>query len=234
MLKREEDALTKECERLEQEKLRHLRYNLLFRAKHATHGLGHFGSDGVVGWQAGAAHAGRGGSPLPVRHGAQRALPHAAAAGQGRLQRGVPGELAISKPMHATRSTNHQVLKLGCSQAFDVEGLREAAVKVHQLSPGWSEARKANYVRHATREFRIHKALAHPHIVALLDIFELDAGSFATVLECCPGGDLEARLREHQVLSLGKNLETAAPLTSARKCTEGVMHSRCCLSERRR
>lgn len=29
--------------------------------------------------------------------------------------------------------------------------LREVAVKVHQLAPGWGEARRASYVKHAAR-----------------------------------------------------------------------------------
>lgn len=39
----------------------------------------------------------------------------------------------------------------------------------------------------------------HPNIVHLLDIFEVDANTFATVLELCPGGDLDSHLKEHTV-----------------------------------
>jgi serine/threonine protein kinase len=39
----------------------------------------------------------------------------------------------------------------------------------------------------------------HPNIVNLLDIFEVDANTFATVLELCPGGDLDTHLKEHTV-----------------------------------
>ena len=35
--------------------------------------------------------------------------------------------------------------------------------------------------------------------MGLLDIFEIDTHTFATVLETCRGGDLESYLREHQV-----------------------------------
>lgn len=35
----------------------------------------------------------------------------------------------------------------------------------------------------------------------LLDIFEVDANTFATVLELCPGGDLDSHLKEHGVRS---------------------------------
>ena len=71
-------------------------------------------------------------------------------------------------------------------------------MKIHQLNNNWSDAKKASYVRHATREFEIHKRLQHPSIVALIDIFELDSSSFATVLELCTEGDLDAHLKQHQ------------------------------------
>ena len=74
------------------------------------------------------------------------------------------------------------------------------AVKIHQLNSNWSDAKKASYVKHATREFSIHKSLQHPRIVALVDIFELDSSSFATVLELCPNGDLDVHLKQHQVI----------------------------------
>ena len=84
-------------------------------------------------------------------------------------------------------------------QAFDLNELREVAVKIHQLHSSWNEAKKASYVRHALREYSIHRGLAHARIVALLDIFEIDANTFATVLELCTGGDLDTHLKEHQV-----------------------------------
>jgi tousled-like kinase len=36
-------------------------------------------------------------------------------------------------------------------RAYDLAGLREVAVKVHQLNAQWGEARKASYVRHSVR-----------------------------------------------------------------------------------
>ncbi len=44
---------------------------------------------------------------------------------------------------------------------------RFVACKVHQLNPHWSHAKKENYIKHATREYEIHKDLHHPHIVEL-------------------------------------------------------------------
>ena len=43
------------------------------------------------------------------------------------------------------------------------------------------------------------QTLAHPHIVGLLDILEIDNSSFATILDLCEGPDLDTILREHGV-----------------------------------
>ncbi len=43
------------------------------------------------------------------------------------------------------------------------------------------------------------QALRHPNIVGLVDIVEVDAHCFATVLDFCEGGDLDTLLRDHQV-----------------------------------
>lgn len=48
------------------------------------------------------------------------------------------------------------------------------------------------------REYGIHRTLRHASIVALTNLFEIDAAAFATVLELCPGGDLDAHLQRHQ------------------------------------
>lgn len=42
----------------------------------------------------------------------------------------------------------------------------------------------------------------HARVVALLDIFELDSCTFATVLELCEGGDLDLHLQRHQVSAI--------------------------------
>lgn len=80
-------------------------------------------------------------------------------------------------------------------KAYDLASLGDVAVKVHQLDANWSEERKSSYVRHAVREYHIHKAMEHPNICELRDIFEVDANTFATVLEHCPGGDLDSHLK---------------------------------------
>lgn len=55
-------------------------------------------------------------------------------------------------------------------------------------------------MKHSVREYHIHRALHHSKIVQLLDIFEIDNNTFATVLELCTGGDLETYTREHETL----------------------------------
>ena len=72
-------------------------------------------------------------------------------------------------------------------QAFDLVDYRYVACKLHGLNPQWTEEKKKSYIRHATREYDIHKTLVHPHIVRLWDIFEIDSDTFCTVLEYCNG-----------------------------------------------
>ena len=46
-------------------------------------------------------------------------------------------------------------------------------------------------MRHAAREYSIQRDLQHDRIVRLHDVFEVDADTFATVLEYCSGDDLD-------------------------------------------
>jgi tousled-like kinase len=85
-------------------------------------------------------------------------------------------------------------------RALDLVDIREVAVKIHQLNNGWSEGKKQNYIKHATREYAIHKVMAHPNVVKLHDVFEIDVNSFATVLEHCAGLDLDQYLKQHGTL----------------------------------
>ncbi len=85
-------------------------------------------------------------------------------------------------------------------EAYDSEKLREVAVKIHQIDPRWSEAKRENYTKHVSREYQIHRDVRHPRIVSLYDVFEIDSNSFATVLECCKGTDLDTLLREKKNL----------------------------------
>lgn len=113
-----------------------------------------------------------------------------------------------------SRFSNHPVLndrylllmllgKGGFSEvhkAFDLKEQRYVACKVHQLNKDWKEDKKANYIKHALREYNIHKALDHPRVVKLYDVFEIDANSFCTVLEYCDGHDLDFYLKQHKTI----------------------------------
>ncbi|KAL2557326.1 Serine/threonine-protein kinase TOUSLED [Forsythia ovata] len=85
-------------------------------------------------------------------------------------------------------------------KAFDLVEHRYVACKLHSLHAQWSEDKKQSYIRHAIREYNIHKTLVHPHIVRLWDIFEIDPNTFCTVLEYCSGKDLDAVLKATPVL----------------------------------
>lgn len=85
-------------------------------------------------------------------------------------------------------------------KAFDLKELRYVACKVHQLNKDWKEDKKANYIKHAVREYNIHKSLNHPRIVKLHDVFEIDSNSFVTVLEYCCGNDLDFLLKQQKTI----------------------------------
>ncbi|XP_042451662.1 serine/threonine-protein kinase TOUSLED-like isoform X1 [Zingiber officinale] len=85
-------------------------------------------------------------------------------------------------------------------KAFDLVEYRYVACKLHGLNGQWSEEKKQSYIRHAIREYNIHKTLVHPNIVRLWDIFEIDHNTFCTVLEYCSGKDLDAVLRTTPIL----------------------------------
>ncbi|GLT44342.1 hypothetical protein SLA2020_182470 [Shorea laevis] len=85
-------------------------------------------------------------------------------------------------------------------KAYDLVEHRYVACKLHGLNAQWSEDKKQSYIRHAIREYNIHKTLVHHHIVRLWDIFEIDSNTFCTVLEYCSGKDLDAILKATPVL----------------------------------
>lgn len=130
----------------------------------------------------------------------------------------------------------YQLGKGGFSEvwrAYDLAELREVAVKIHQLDPRWSEAKIENYTKHVAREYEIHRGVRHPRIVSLYDVFEIDKDSFATILECCDGTDLDTLLQERkklpekharaillQILSGMKYLSTPAK----DKSRQGIIH----------
>ncbi|CDY68163.1 BnaUnng02750D [Brassica napus] len=80
-------------------------------------------------------------------------------------------------------------------KAYDLVNHRYVACKLHGLNAQWSEEKKQSYIRHAMREYDIHKDLVHHHIVRLWDKFRIDLDTFCTVLEYCSGKDLDAVLK---------------------------------------
>jgi len=82
-------------------------------------------------------------------------------------------------------------------KAYDLKEFRYVACKIHQLNPLWPDAKKQGYIKHACREYNIHKMLDHPRVVKLYDVFEIDENSFGTVMELCTGGDLDTYLKQH-------------------------------------
>ncbi|XP_064613598.1 serine/threonine-protein kinase tousled-like 2 [Liolophura sinensis] len=83
-------------------------------------------------------------------------------------------------------------------KGFDIKEQRYVACKIHQLNKDWKDDKKANYIKHALREYNIHKSLHHPRIVKLYDVFEIDNNSFCTVLEYCDGNDLDFYLKQNK------------------------------------
>ncbi|BFY97086.1 hypothetical protein BsWGS_00126 [Bradybaena similaris] len=83
-------------------------------------------------------------------------------------------------------------------KGFDLKEQRYVACKIHQLNREWKEDKKANYIKHALREYNIHKSLDHPRIVKLFDVFEIDNNSFCTVLEYQNGNDLDFYLKQNK------------------------------------
>ncbi|XP_011006078.1 PREDICTED: serine/threonine-protein kinase TOUSLED-like isoform X4 [Populus euphratica] len=77
-------------------------------------------------------------------------------------------------------------------RAYDLVEHRYVACKLHGLNVQWSEDKKQSYIRHALREYNIHKTLVHNHIVQLWDIFEIDQNTFCTILEYCSGMTLNS------------------------------------------
>ncbi|XP_076944039.1 serine/threonine-protein kinase TOUSLED-like [Bidens hawaiensis] len=129
---------------------------------------------------------------------------------KGRLIR----EMKRIRDEDGSRFNNYQILnhryallnllgKGGFSEvykAFDLVEYRYVACKLHGLNANWSEDKKQSYIRHAIREYNIHKTLVHHHIVRLWDIFEIDQNTFCTILEYCSGKDLDAVLKATPVL----------------------------------
>jgi len=102
-------------------------------------------------------------------------------------------------------------------KGFDAKEQRYVACKIHQLNKDWKDDKKANYIKHALREYNIHKNLQHPRIVNLYDVFEIDANSFCTVLEYCDGHDLDFYLKQHKTITEREARSIVMQVSSALK-----------------
>ena len=102
-------------------------------------------------------------------------------------------------------------------KGFDLKEQRYVACKIHQLNKDWKDDKKANYIKHALREYNIHKALEHPRIVKLFDVFEIDANSFCTVLEYCNGHDLDFHLKQNKIIPEKESRSIIMQVVSALK-----------------
>merc|ERR1712142_1191856 len=102
-------------------------------------------------------------------------------------------------------------------KGFDLKEQRYVACKIHQLNKDWKDDKKANYIKHALREYNIHKALEHPRIVKLYDVFEIDANSFCTVLEYCDGHDLDFHLKQNKIIPERESRSIIMQVVSALK-----------------
>merc|ERR1719312_1716245 len=102
-------------------------------------------------------------------------------------------------------------------KGFDLKEQRYVACKIHQLNKDWKDDKKANYIKHALREYNIHKALEHARIVKLFDVFEIDANSFCTVLEYCDGHDLDFHLKQNKIIPERESRSIIMQVVSALK-----------------
>merc|ERR1712038_920879 len=102
-------------------------------------------------------------------------------------------------------------------KAFDTKEQRYVACKIHQLNKDWKDDKKANYIKHALREYNIHKNLEHSRIVKLFDVFEIDANSFCTVLEYCDGHDLDFHLKQNKIIPERESRSIIMQVVSALK-----------------
>lgn len=58
-----------------------------------------------------------------------------------------------------------------------------------------------DYVKHTVREKDIQRSLKHRRIVQLFDMIHFNQHCFITVLEYCPGNDLDFYLKQNKCMS---------------------------------
>jgi len=85
-------------------------------------------------------------------------------------------------------------------RAYDLEGNRFCAVKIHELGKEMTDQQRQSYIRRAMREYDIQKTLKHPRVVTLQDCFPISTKAFGTVLELCEGETLDEYMKRHGAL----------------------------------
>mmetsp|Transcript_117785 Transcript_117785/g.366988 ORF Transcript_117785/g.366988 Transcript_117785/m.366988 type:complete len:376 (-) Transcript_117785:72-1199(-) len=85
-------------------------------------------------------------------------------------------------------------------RAYDLEGNRYCAVKIHELGKDMNDQQRQSYIRRAMREYEIQKTLNHPRVVTLQDCFPISTKAFGTVLELCEGETLDEHMKRYGAL----------------------------------
>lgn len=86
-------------------------------------------------------------------------------------------------------------------RAYDMHEFNYVACKIHQTNSSWDQAKRENFVKHASREYALQLRLKHERVVRLFHAFEIDPYTFCTVLEWCDGGDLDTYLKNNHHMS---------------------------------
>jgi len=107
-------------------------------------------------------------------------------------------------------------------RTLDLDTAEEVAVKIHRTNSSWKDSRKQHYIKHAVREYAIHRSLRHQNVVRLLDVFSIDDDAFATVMELCKGPDLDAVLKERKTLPEKEARAVMLQVLSALRYFSGV------------
>ncbi|KAG5497727.1 hypothetical protein JKF63_03993 [Porcisia hertigi] len=83
-------------------------------------------------------------------------------------------------------------------KAFDLVEGRYVACKIHHIQREWPAHTRTHYLRHAQRELDIMRALDHPHLTHLYDVFPRGDHTFISVMEYSNGMDLDTYLKRYR------------------------------------
>lgn len=83
-------------------------------------------------------------------------------------------------------------------KAFDLVEGRYVACKIHHIRREWAAQTRTHYLLHAQRELDIMRALDHPHLTHLYDVFSRGDNMFISVMEYSHGMDLDTYLKRYR------------------------------------